>query len=164
MRFPRDRAAFLRYCRLLSYLTAMLLTLVPHRASSAQSSTEWRVDGIAGGPSAVHAGLGVTMQLGTYVSSGLVGALGASRDGLSGRIDLINRFRLDPFREHRWGPYGGGGVSARFDKGRTARPLLLIFAGVEKPATKSVVVSVEAGLGGGGRLGVILRRRPAERR
>ena len=144
-------------------ICAALVWLLPWSRSSAQD-VEGRVDGILAGPSAIHAGIGLTVPLGTYVRSGVVGGIGGSKDGLSGRIDAITRFHLDPFREHRWGPYGGGGLTARFDDGRTTRYYLLLLAGVDGPAVHGVSTSIEATLGGGGRIGVTVRRAVAKRR
>jgi len=147
------------------------LMAMPLGAASSQAarrdrraSVEGRVDAILASPAAVHAGLGVTTPLGVYVRSGLVAALGASEDGISGRVDFINRFHLDPFRESRWAPYAGGGVSVRFDDNRRERPYLMVFAGIDGPPTGGVTVSFEAGFGGGGRIGAILRRSAARRR
>lgn len=125
---------------------------------------EGRIDAIISSSSTVQAGIGFTTPAGTYLRMGLVAAAGASENGVSGRIDFVNRFHLDPFRESRWAPYAGGGLSSRFDDNRQARFYLLIFAGVDGPASRGLAASVEAGLGGGGRIGVIIRRVSAERR
>jgi hypothetical protein len=125
---------------------------------------EGRLDAIVSSMSAVHAGAGVTTSLGTYLRSGLVAGAGVSRDGLSGRVDLVNRFHLDPFRESRWAPYAGGGLTARFDEGHRPRAFLLLLVGIDGPVKNGLTTSIEAGLGGGGRLGVIVRRTRAERR
>jgi hypothetical protein len=98
------------------------------------------------------------------VRSGLDLAAGATADGASGRVDLFARFHFDPFRERKWGPYGGGGISARFDEGRKWRPYLLAFVGLDGPASGGVAPAVELGLGGGARIGVILRRAAPNRR
>jgi hypothetical protein len=79
-------------------------------------------------------------------------------------VDLFARFHLDPFRESRWGPYGGGGLTTRMDRGERTRSYLLVFAGVDGPLRGVFTSSFEAGLGGGARAGVILRRGVAERR
>jgi hypothetical protein len=138
------------------------LALIP--AISHSQSIEARIDAIANNPSAIHAGAGFTIPLGTYVRSGIDGAIGASENGISGRLDLVNRFHLDPFRQHKWAPYGGGGLTARFDDNRSTRVYLLLFAGVDGPAARGVGTSIEAGFGGGGRLGIILRKTTKERR
>lgn len=133
-------------------------------AEAQKPAPEARLDAIFSETSAVYAGMGLTIPTGTYLRSGLVAALGSSRDALSGRLDLVNRFHLDPFRESRWAPYAGGGLSARFDDNRKGRVYLLIFAGVDGPVSRGLTTSFEAGLGGGGRIGVIVRRAAAKRR
>jgi hypothetical protein len=133
----------------------------PHPA---KFDAEVRLDAILARVSAVHVGAGVTLPMGYYVRSGIVGGLGASRHGLSGRVDGFARFHFDPFRESRWGPYGGGGISGRFDKGEGARAFLLLLAGIDGPVHGGVTSSVELGLGGGARVGVIIRQARRERR
>ncbi|HYU52339.1 MAG TPA: hypothetical protein VEK37_05315, partial [Gemmatimonadaceae bacterium] len=126
--------------------------------------TEARLDGIIAHTTGVEAGLGLSIPAGIYVRSGLVAGVGAGRHGVEGRTDLISRFSLDPFRQSRWAPYGGGGVSGRYrsklDGG--SRAYLLIFFGVEGPLrlgrTSGFVPAFELGLGGGARVGVVLRR------
>lgn len=126
--------------------------------------SEGRIDGIfSGGDAAVHAGYGMSVPLGLYVRGGLVLAAGPGRHGLEGRSDLIGRFSFDPFRQSRWAPYAGGGLTARYNStsdGR-AKGYLLFFLGVEGPLRSRVggwVPAFEVGLGGGARVGVIVRR------
>ncbi len=101
--------------------------------------------------------------MGTYVRTGIDGAIGSSKDGISGRFDGFARFHLDPFRQHKWAPYGGGGLTARFDDNRSTRYYLLVFLGIDGPVAHKIATSIEAGLGGGGRVGIIIRP-AAERR
>jgi hypothetical protein len=125
---------------------------------------EARLDAIIAHTTGVEGGLGLTIPAGIYVRSGFVAGVGAGRHGVEGRTDLISRFSLDPFRQSRWAPYGGGGVSGRYrsklDGG--SRAYLLIFVGVEGPLqfgrTSGFVPAFELGLGGGARVAVILRR------
>jgi len=133
-------------------------------ATPARFDPEFRLDAIVARVSAVQAGVGVTMVTGTYVRSGIVGGLGFSRDGLSGRIDGLARFHFDPFRQSRWAPYGGGGISGRFERGAGARAYLLLLAGIDGPLKGGMTPSFEMGLGGGARIGVIFRRATGERR
>jgi hypothetical protein len=143
--------------------------------SAAQLTTqayqsEVRLDGIVARTSAVEAGYGISVPMGIYVRSGLVGGVGVGRHGADGRTDLISRFSLDPFRQSRWAPYGGAGFSGRFraaaDGG--SRGYLLVFLGVEGPLAAGTasgwVPAFEVGLGGGARVGVVLRRGIADRR
>jgi hypothetical protein len=132
--------------------------------------SEVRIDGIFARSSAVEAGYGLSIPAGIYVRNGLIAALGAGRHGLEGRTDFVTRFSLDPFRQSRWAPYGGGGLSGRYrpteDGG--SRAYLLVFLGIEgsPPDGQSAgwVPAVEIGLGGGARVGFILRRGIAGRR
>ncbi|MEO5588078.1 MAG: hypothetical protein ABIS03_00730 [Gemmatimonadaceae bacterium] len=141
----------------------LLLATVPQRTASGQG-TEYRIDGVGGREPSLEAGIGYTVPLGTYVTSGLVVAAGRSREGRTGRFDAITRFRLDPFRQQRWSPYGGGGVSFRVGEHRTPEPYLLLVAGAEGPLSRGFLMTVEAGLGGGARIGLSVRRKPAKRR
>jgi hypothetical protein len=106
----------------------------------------------------------VSIPAGIYVRNGLVGGLGVGRHGLDGRTDFVTRFSSDPFRQNRWAPYGGAGLSGRYrptaDGGSKA--YLLVFLGIEGPLTYGAaagwVPAFEVGLGGGARVGFILRR------
>ena len=125
---------------------------------------EVRLDAVIARVAAIQLGAGVTAVAGTYVRMGIDGALGLSRHGLGGRVDGFARFHFDPFRQSRWAPYGGGGLSGRFDKGERTRAYILVFLGVDGPVSGAVCPSIEVGLGGGGRVGVILRQARKGRR
>ncbi len=145
-------------------LSVLCIVAAANTTRLAAQTPEARIDGIASDLAAIHAGLGITTRAGTYLRTGLVAGLGATEDGASGRLDFINRFHLDPFRESRWAPYAGGGLSARFDDNRRSRLYALLILGVDGPAARGLTTSVEAGLGGGARLGIIIRRAAQERR
>jgi hypothetical protein len=145
------------------------LTLLIPAATLSQTpqqplQVEGRVDAIVARTTGVEAGLGLSVPSGIYMRTGLVAGLGAGRNGVEGRTDLISRFSLDPFRQSRWAPYAGAGVSGRYrtklDGGSHA--YLMIFLGVEGPlalgTTSGIVPAFELGLGGGARFAVILRR------
>lgn len=125
---------------------------------------EGRIDAIVAKTAGVEAGLGVSVPAGIYVRSGFVAGVGSGRHGVEGRTDLFARFSLDPFRQSRWAPYGGAGISGRYrselDGG--SRAYLLVFLGVEGPVPfgrpSGIVPAFEVGLGGGARFAVILRR------
>jgi hypothetical protein len=125
---------------------------------------EGRVDAIFSKKPTAQAGIGISIFGGTYVRTGLLGAIGANEYGVTGRADGFIRFHLDPFRQSRRAPYGGAGLSTRFDAGSRPRAYLLVFAGIDGPIRNGLTTSFEAGLGGGARLGVILRQAVAERR
>ena len=159
-------------------LVCASLTLVaagaPLAAQVPQASTRWqpelRVDGFSGEPWAVHAGAGLGMRL-TYnarlVVAGGIGeswsdATGGSGPGgrqqLSGRVDVMGRFILDPFREQARGPYAAAGLSQRLEAGLRPRTRITAVVGVEGQPHGGWVPSLEAGFGGGVRVGLVLRR------
>ncbi|MEO5903337.1 MAG: hypothetical protein ABIQ55_04930 [Gemmatimonadaceae bacterium] len=122
------------------------------------------MDVIASKQSSAQVGIGILRFAGTYIRTGIVGAVGATKDGLSARSDAFVLFHLDPFRQSRWAPYGGAGLSGHFDEGSHAKAYLLVFAGLDGPVRHGLTTSFEAGLGGGARLGVIVRQAVTERR
>jgi hypothetical protein len=123
---------------------------------------EMRADLLGGPPAGAQLGAGANVTMGSYIRLGADAALGASsRDGgavASGRVDFVSRYLLDPFREFRLGPYVGGGFTAQWDRRANWRGDLLVIVGVEGPVHAGWRTSVELGLGGGARLGVVLRR------
>ena len=145
---------------------AAIAVPAPARSQNALQpfQSELRIDGLFARSSAVEAAYGVSIPAGIYVRKGLVGGLGAGRHGLEGRTDFVTRFSSDPFRQSRWAPYGGAGLSGRYrptaDGG--SRAYLLIFLGIEGPLpagrASGWVPAFEVGLGGGARVGFILRR------
>lgn len=153
---------------------AVLLFAAAMRPAEAQSTSrskappstaiEGRTDAIFSKIPTAQAGIGISMFGGTYVRTGVVGAIGANEEGVTGRTDGFVRFHLDPFRQSRWAPYGGAGLSGRYDAGSRPKAFLLVFAGVEGPVRNGLTTSLEAGLGGGARIGVMLRQAVAERR
>ena len=126
--------------------------------------SEVRVDAIFARSSGVEAAYGFTVPVGIYVRSGIVAGVGVGRHGAESRTDFVSRFSFDPFRQTRWAPYAGAGLSGRYrselDGG--ARAYLLVYLGVEGPLPlgelSGWVPAVEVGLGGGARVGLILRR------
>ena len=145
-------------------LTATLPVASGGQAVQQRIQSEVRVDGIFARTSGVEAAYGFTIPVGIYVRSGIVAGVGVGRHGAEGRTDFVSRFSFDPFRQTRWAPYAGAGLSGRYrsnlDGG--ARAYLLVFLGVEGPLPLGElagwVPALEVGLGGGARVGLILRR------
>lgn len=154
--------------RALLALTIVAAAVIP-ATSLAQISnqplqSEARVDGIFARTGAVEAACGLSVPAGIYVRMGLVAGAGFGRHGIDARTDFVSRFSLDPFRQSRWAPYGGAGLSGRYraaaDGGSKA--YLLVVLGVEGPLPAGKpsgwVPAFEIGLGGGARVGIVLRR------
>jgi hypothetical protein len=142
-------------------------------APRARPRAEVRVDYLASDTDALHAGLGINVPLGTYVRVGVVGAGGVSwhdgRSVASARADVIGRFAFDPFRERRWGVSAGGGLTVRYDGELPGdrdrwRLLLAILVDLEGPRLGPLAPALQLGLGGGVRVGAIVRAADPYRR
>jgi len=155
-----------RFVPVILALGAAMAAPAPARSQNAVQpfQSELRIDGLFARGSAVEAAYGVSIPAGIYVRNGLVAGLGVGRHGLQGRTDFVTRFSADPFRQSRWAPYGGAGLSGRYrptaDGGSKA--YLLVFLGIEGPLAAGRAAgwmpALEVGLGGGARVGFILRR------
>lgn len=148
-------------------IAAMAPATAAGQGVGAHPQLEGRLDLIAGGVSAVHAGAGVNIPAGYYARVGLLAGAGARVSGDAGgsaRVDAIARFLFDPFFEKRWGLSAGGGVSVRYDEGAGWRPFLAVVIDVEAPTRGPVIPAVQVGVGGGVRVGVALRKRDGRRR
>ena len=129
---------------------------------------EFRVDAISARAFTTQAAAGVNIPMGIYVRLGVLGAVGAtgtaSDYALSGRTDAIARFLFDPLRETPWALSLGAGVSVPYEQGTRVRPLLTAVIDVEGKRRGAFTPALQVGLGGGVRVGVALRRSPANRR
>ena len=122
----------------------------------------WRADAMFGVPHGAELGAAINVPAGYYVRLGLDAgagvAAGDARAALAGRVDLTARYLLDPFSEFRWGPYAGGGLTSRWADTAGWRASLLVFLGLEGPASHGWRTAVEMGAGGGLRFGIVFRR------
>ena len=110
----------------------------------------------------LHVGAGLGVPVGLYARLAVVAAGGVTRridgDHGSGRVDVVVRFLFDPFREARWGLSVGGGMSVAHVAREEWRELLVIALDVEAPPVRRrVVPAVQVGLGGGARIGIVMR-------
>lgn len=143
---------------------ALLCTLGTTARAQVQGSAypELRVDGMVGRGSTIQAGAGEELPLGYYVRLGLIGAAGVTRrDGVTThgeRVDLVARYLLDPFRETPDALSLGGGMSFVAEPGKRLRPYLVVVADIEGRRRGSWSPALQIGLGGGARIGVVLRR------
>ena len=147
---------------------ALSVLLVPARAVAQdydfRPRLQWdvRADGLLASTAAAQFGAGANIPAGYYGRLGLSASAGPAwigdRTVTSARVDFTARFLLDPFAEIRWGLYAGAGLSSRWDSSARWREYLLVIAGVEGPPVGAWRTAIEAGLGGGVRLGVVLRR------
>ena len=153
-----------------SALAAFAL-LVSAAAGAQQQPTrpyaEYRADAIIARGTAAQLGGGVELPLGIYVRLGVDAAAGATwRHGATvggGRVDAIARFLLDPFRESRLGFSIGGGVSAPIGSAQPSQPpYLTAVVDLEGRRDHGLTPALQIGLGGGTRIGVVLRQSPLQ--
>ena len=149
----------------------LVLVPLPVRAQQRVSATpqlEARFDGSFSPMGGALAGVGINVRAGWYTRLGLAASAGAVR--VSGtlratqRLDGTARFLFDPFAEGRRAFYAGAGLGVQRSASGEVRGLLLGIVGVEGPAQGRILPSLEVSLGGGARVGVVLRsRRPQGR-
>lgn len=146
---------------------ALLATASGHASAQlgvgASASPRWegRLEATGAEAPGAHVGIGVGVRAGWYGRPSVQFAAGALRgdDNVwigSQRADLVLRFLLDPFGERPRGWYGGAGVSVQQAAGR-GRGSLLLLGGLEGQVRRGVRPAIEVGIGGGVRLGFVLR-------
>jgi len=128
---------------------------------------EYRADAIIARGTAAQIGGGVVVPLGLYVRLGIDAGAGATwRYGEAfgiGRVDAIARFLLDPFRESRLGFSLGGGVSAPIGSAEPSQPpYMTAVIDIEGRRGHGLTPALQIGLGGGTRVGVVLRQSPLQ--
>lgn len=146
----------------LAVLTAATLSIVATVARAQAIVPEVRIDGIVAHRGALQAALGLDMPISSAMRLELAAGAGPSfapsqGSNVSARADAVVHFLLDPRHLMRWSPYAGGGVGARYDGVQPWRAVAILVVGVNAPKWKRAVPFIEAGLGGGFRLGAGLR-------
>jgi hypothetical protein len=126
---------------------------------------EARLDAIIARSSVLQGALGAdipispAMHLELAAGAGPSFAISSSRGAnVSVRGEAIVHFMIDPRHAMRWSPYAGGGIGARYERGPDWRAVAIIVAGVNAPKWKHAIPFIEAGFGGGVRIGAGLRR------
>ncbi|HEY7566502.1 MAG TPA: hypothetical protein VH762_02970 [Gemmatimonadaceae bacterium] len=159
-------------CRRWLCVALALAPLSLPRVAEAQNESivrgEARVDAIFARAQLFQAGFGLGFRTGYNVRINFAAAGGvAFKDGEqkgSARGDGTLRLLLDPFGESRIGLSVGGGLSVLYDGFEKTRPVGVIVLGLEGKPRAPLVWSAEVALGGGARVGVVLRRRIARYR
>jgi hypothetical protein len=149
---------------------AVAASVTPCSRAAAQRSLfapypELRADVIAASRTAATLGAGVELPLGSYVRLGLDANGGALRadsgTAFVGRVDAIGRFLLDPFREVPVALSFGAGITVPVLRHTgPLRPLLVGVVDLEGRRRGGWTPALQLGLGGGLRLGLVLRHSP----
>jgi hypothetical protein len=147
-------------------LALIALAPVPAICQVADQSlvrSEVRADALLARVNLLQGGIGVAVRTGYNVRLHFAGAGGVALQGgaheSSLRADATLRLLLDPFGESRVGLSIGGGVSVLHDGFEDTRAVGVLVLGLEGPPRTPIVWGLEGGLGGGIRLGLVLRRR-----
>ena len=136
----------------------LLLCALASSALEAQThpQPEIRVDVLGPAPYTVQPGAGLTLAFGYYARVSAAAGYAIPRDTNAiadhWRAEVIGRFLVDPFRQHRWGLSIGGGLSVR------RRAYIVALVELESPEAGGWMTAVQAGAGGGLRAGLVLRR------
>ncbi len=150
-------------CVALALLAPVPRPLVAQAQNESIMRGEARVDAVFARAHLFQAGLGLAFRTGYNVRLNFAAAAGvALKDGeqkSSARGDGTLRLLLDPFGESRLGLSIGGGLSALYDGFEETRPVGVVVLGLEGRPRAPLVWSTELALGGGVRVGAVLRRR-----
>ena len=134
-------------------------------ARAQRVAPEVRIDAFVAHRSALQAAIGADIPFSPELHLELAAGAGPAFGGgpgasFSARGDAVVHFLLDPQHRMRWSPYAGGGVGARYDRSADWRAVAILVVGVNAPKWKHAIPFVEAGLGGGFRLGAGIRNAP----
>lgn len=143
----------------------LLIAASSARAQTPHAELEARLDAIIAHRSAIQAALGADIPISPAMHLELAAGIGPSLSNgegssISARGDAVVHFLLDPRPMTRWALYAGGGIGARYDRGPDWRAVAIVVAGVNAPKWKHAIPFIEAGFGGGVRVGAGLRRAP----
>jgi hypothetical protein len=143
-------------------LAGHLIAAAAAGAQGPKVTHELRVDAIVARRSAIEGGGSLIVPAGLYARTALTAAAGvaASDSGSAavGRVELLSRFLLDPYREWPYGLSLGGGVGVtNLADTRRWRPYLACALDLELRRIGQLTPAIQIGLGGGARLGMSLR-------
>ena len=134
---------------------AVLLVIASQAAGAQRAQPEARFETIGSQRQGLF-GVAVSVPMGRYVRIGVGGTGVAVR-----RADALARFTFDPFRQMRWALSAGGGLS--YDT-ELQELYLALHADLEGPRVGIVTPFVSAGLAGGARFAIGVRRAFRNRR
>jgi hypothetical protein len=143
-------------------ITACLVALLSAAPALAQWQPEARAELASAHGTRVELGAGLTWSAGTYLRAGLTATrdVWQSVDSVTAatRAEFAVRFTMDPIAQQRWGFSAGGGVGYR------ERLYFMAIAELEGPRQAGLRPAFQVALGGGVRLGLVLRRAVQGRR
>jgi hypothetical protein len=134
----------------------------PARAQSPPVRAQVGIEALEATHMALEGEMGIIVPAGIYVRTSLIGASGTTwSNGTTrsvSRVELVSRFLLDPFREAPFGLSLGGGIGITNASGGSRwRPYLALVTDLELSRAGGWTPAIQTGLGGGVRLGLVLR-------
>ena len=142
-------------------LNLLAISLAHAQQEPLRPYPEVRADAVVGRPNSALLGAGLQVPLGYYARFGLDASGGIARSNAESlgiaRADAIVRFLLDPFRETKLALSAGAGVSVRYLEHDGVRPYLALLLDLEAKRAAGITPALQVGLGGGLRLGMVLR-------
>ena len=136
-------------------VSAALMVLASHSAGAQRLQPEARFETIG----AAYHGL---VSVAVHVPVGRYGRVGVGGVGVATRrADVLARFTFDPFRQMRWALSAGAGLS--YDS-ELRELYLALHSDLEGPSLGRVTPFVSAGVAGGARFAVGVRRAFRNRR
>lgn len=138
--------------------SVIIARTVAAQAPARSIAFDGRLDGIiTEGAATTHLGLGVARRLSRNVGVQIVVGAGATMSGDgdtlgSGRADVLARFAPEPGNSNAWTAYANAGAGVLMHRDATGRAVLVVLLGMQKRRG-----FVEAGLGGGFRVGAGVR-------
>ena len=120
------------------------------------------IDALAATHLSLEGGVGVIVPAGVYMRTSVTGASGCTWSNgttkSASRVEVVSRFLLDPFREAPFGLSLGGGLGiTNASTGSGWRPYLALVTDLELSRAGGWTPAIQAGLGGGARLGLVVR-------
>jgi len=159
----RARHLARRFARVLAaaLVSSFAVSSLAHAQEPLRPYSELRADVIVAPMNSALLGVGEQFPLGYYTRFGLDVSGGVARKDdatfATARVDALMRFLLDPFRETGWALSAGAGVTVRYVAPDEWRPFLALVLDIEGKRAGPITPAFQLGLGGGVRLGVVLR-------
>jgi hypothetical protein len=150
-------------CRAFASIVAVaIVASAPALAQAPPMSAEFSLTTLSASHAALEGGAAVVIPSGIYARTSVTAASGLTWNNgttaSASRFEAMSRFLLDPFREAQYGLSLGGGLGVTNTSGGTRwRPYLAFVMDLELQQAGGWTPAIQAGLGAGARLAVVLR-------
>jgi hypothetical protein len=146
---------------MVGFVLALCVSRVDAQTATPSITPELRTDAVFARSTTFQLGGGAALQTGDYLWLGGdmgLGVVTGHTPEPSVSVQVTGRIHLDSDSEAHWAPYLVGGMTYQASRGAKGALYLLIALGMHAPARAGIVPAMEVGLGGGVRVGFVLRR------